>query len=199
MKHLLLSLLVAFTLASCGKDGNNVSTVGGSYSNPIITDSTGATYAKQLVDRINNSDTQFGYGMASVYGITWRQLVEVYYPVGNFHYTTVTSTVANANCEIKWKIFYVCSQTTNTSGSSLTSSRVVSVDNTAAGKSAKRAELIAILNNATYVTVSSYSYLVQTKDGILYEINPSLPIQANPVTKKLANGSVEYLYKFSPN
>lgn len=199
MKHLLLSLLVAFTLASCGSDGNKVSTGTANYSNAIITDATGKAYATQLAERINASDSYFGYGIAgySMYGtgITWKQAVETYYTAGKFHYTTSTAAAASANCELKWKIFYVCKQTTTTT--SLTSSRVATVDNTDAGKSAKRTELMAILNNASYVTISGYSYLVQSQDGTLYEINTSLPLQANPVTKKLTTGSIEYLYKFS--
>lgn len=195
MKHLLLSLLVAFMLASCGNSNGNKVSSDGNYSNPIISEINGKAHAEQLVDKINHSDNYFGYGSYFQTGMTWKQAVEYYYTKGKYRYSNWTTSSSNANCEIKWKIFYVCKQTSSTT--SPTISREVSVDNSEAGKMAKRAELKGILSRARHVTFNGLSYYILTDDGTYYEVNVGLPLQANPSTKQLANGTAEYLSQFA--
>ena len=201
MKKFLLSLMVLASLVSCGKD-NKVSSSSGNGSSAItINDSSGN--AANLGNYINQSETYFGNGYATNYG-TWNQVVAAN-PYYSFKYVT-TSYAGNANCSVKWSIFYVCTSSSSGSGS-MTISRSVVASSVDVG--AKRAELAAIVNSAVnYNGVASIQvsqgsngsiYYVQTTSGVKYAIDTRLPIQANPTGIQQTNGQVEYFYGFSSN
>jgi hypothetical protein len=192
MRNLLLSILVLASLVSCGKDkGANVLT--GASNNAInIADATGV----QLGGLIDTSETSFGF--AQIGTGNWNQAV-AFYPYYSFKYVT-TSEASNSNCVQHGGFFkfYTCTYTSGSTSTNVTFSRVVPASSIVLA--AKRAELKAIINSAIVpygIQTLGSRYIIRTTIGVIYTIDTSYPIQANPVSVTQTNGQQEYFYNFA--
>jgi hypothetical protein len=178
MRKLILSLMVLASLVSCGKD-NKVGAVGSSSTAITVDD----TYAKALGVAIDNSLTSFY--QKPLYG--------------KFGYVTTTSSTSNTgnNCEEKSGWFgikyYVCKSTASTAVVPTSYVMVSSVI-----LETKRGELRSIINSSTAGAIYQYGtrYTVRTTSGVLYTIDTSYPIEANPISTQQPDGQITYYAGF---
>lgn len=171
MKKLLLSLMVLASLVSCGKD-NKVSSGSSSYnySNAYLS-GTGATYASDLVAKINNYSANFGNGQ--IYTSSSNQTCGTKWGFINYCYGSSGSNYATTG--LTWNA--LAAQQPNI--------RYLYSDNTIVTHSAvniatKQQELITLLNSATNIQVSGTLYYIQVTSGAYYVIDTRYPLQTNP-------------------
>lgn len=175
MRKLLLSLMVLASLVSCGKDSSSGGVANTSSSAVTVND----TYAQNLGNYIDNSTSYFP-------AISYQ----------TYKYATTSATSAASNCEQKtgWLgiKYYVCSSSNNTSNLTYTTVAASSVDITA-----KRNELKSYINSsaAGYITQSGAVFYIRSTAGMIYIIDMTKPIQANPVQVQQVNGQITYLYQ----
>ena len=197
MKKFILALMVVATIVSCGKNGgNNVASGTAGVTNPITVTVAGAT---DLGSRIDNYTTYFGTGYTFIGGNSyqWNQII-YQTPNISYKYTKATSAASNSNCTTKWSIFYFCSSSSSASTSSLKVSN--SIIHSSIDVLAKQNELKGYINRANpYYAIQTSGTLsyIRTTDNMLYVIDTSVPLQANPVSVQQANGQVEYLLGFT--
>lgn len=184
MKKLLLSLVVLATIFSCGK--NNAVSSSTSATSGLSSSVTGTTEV-DLATKINNNS--FGTGMADYYE-TWAVVISKY-PNLTYYYSKVTPSTSS-NCSTKWGIFVICS---NSSSSSSTATISRTVVNSAVDLSAKKSELINIINKRSSISVNNTAYYIYTTDGLYYIIDTAKPLAVNPVqVQQTVNGvnTIEY-------
>lgn len=205
--------MILGSFASCGKSNSvprntlNVLRVTNT-ENPLpLSSSITSTVPGQsaLGGMIDNYSTQFGTGRLYYGGNiqTWGTLSNTGLELA-YRYTksTANTSVVDQNCTKKWIFFTVCSSSSS-SGTSVLSSTVVSrkVLNSTVDITTKINELKGYINNANpliTINVNGTSYMFKTKDGKSYVIDTSYPIQANPIVIMDSTGT-EYMFDIREN
>ena len=206
MKKLLLSAMVLATLVSCGKDNKVSSGAAAAAPAPAtnaitVTDQTGI----DLGAKIDNYSTHFGLAQVRIdpYTIvTYQQIAASNQPM-LFHYTKSNSAAngSNSNCEIKWKIFYVCSYSSSTNIVSGITPSKPAVSSSGVDITAKITELKSYINNSSTlykIETNGYTYKIRLTDGRQILIDLRYPLQAQPIAvMNAAQSEAEYLYNIT--
>lgn len=193
MKKLIVALMVLSTLASCGKDNKVASPATTAATSPATTTvTTTDQVGVALAQKIDNYTTQFGLAQVNYY-TTIGQLANQGVAI-TYKYTK--STASSAECEKKW-IFTVCSSSSSTSFNPEVSRTVA---NSGVNVTTKINELKALINAkhpAYPIQVSGYVFYIVTTDNKQYAIDVRMPIQANPIGIRNADGTQEYMFTYT--
>lgn len=194
MKKLIVALMVLSTLASCGKDNKVASPVATAptSTSPVTTAITTAdAVGVELGKKVDAYNVQFG-AVAMYQGMSYNEIV-ARGGILKFKYTK--SAAAASNCETKWGFITICSG--STSSSNITTSREVANATDSTTVIAKLNELKAIINKAHpmyKIQTNGSIYYIYTVEGKTFAIDTRVPVTANPVGIRQADGSAEYLY-----
>ncbi len=188
MNKLLLSALVLASIVSCGKD-NKVSSGGApvqgvsGYSNGLLT-GTSAASAQDLITKINSPAT-FGEGLILTSTGSSNQKCGTKWGFINYCYGSSSGGNYAMYSGMTWN--QLALQNPNLSYTYFRSHTVHSSVNIAT----KQAELIQLVNRATYIQVSGALYYVTVPEAT-YVVDIRYPIQANPSALKNSQGE-DYL------
>lgn len=191
MKHLLLSLLVAFMLASCGKDGNKVSS-NYSYTDPLSNPNAGnnpqLTIAlAQAKSVLENHTTTFGTGSISTTSLKNTTCKEKWiFEWCKNSYTTTTITFKELFAQ-NVNVYYIYGTTANPQGGSVTQHSAVNVTD-------RLNYLSSIFARATTIYYSGSIFQVYVGNSEYYAIDTRYPIQANPVVTQTTSSSSKLMY-----
>lgn len=190
MKHLLLSLLVAFTLASCGKDGNKVSSnymYTDPLSNPNGTQYPMSIYLAQAKTALENNGAMFGFGGIKSSTISDTKCKDWWiFDYCKNKYTTKLIPFKDISSE-NIKLYYIYANYSSNIYESVAHS---SVDVT------ERVNYLSrLFANASNITTNGIGTYFQVYIGSeVYHIDTQYPVQANPIF--IQNGSVRKELKF---
>ena len=178
MKKFILSLMVLASLASCGKtnqlSNNSLIGVGTAALGTSGTDQSGRVLLSTYIQSINNN----GFNPA---------IADTEY----YRFYNTTGGSSGNGCTLHTALggfitYYSCSGSYGTNTSTGTYDSVTVVHSTQ-DLTAKRNELIAIIQQAQYWQNSSdrLRLYVQTTNGDVYTIDFRVPMAANPVVKNV--------------